>query len=96
MALVCASTNLFICLSVHEAFKFCITLILNILFLLVSNHVPDTAVIAPTSGTVFEKRLIEKLLAENGGKDPINGEPLDIDQLIEIKGMLSCDYVITC
>ncbi|OXA62747.1 pre-mRNA-processing factor 19 [Folsomia candida] len=51
----------------------------------ISNHVPDTAVIAPTSGTVFEKRLIEKLLAENGGKDPINGEPLDIDQLIEIK-----------
>jgi pre-mRNA-processing factor 19 len=47
--------------------------------------VPEAPVISPVSGSVFEKRLIEKLLAENGNKDPINGEPLEASMLIEIK-----------
>jgi len=45
-------------------------------------------VISPVSGGVFEKRLIEKLLSENGNKDPINGEPLLAEQLIEIKSKI--------
>jgi pre-mRNA-processing factor 19 len=36
------------------------------------------------SGQIYEKRLIEKYLAENGC-DPINQEPLTPDQLIPIK-----------
>ena len=40
-------------------------------------------VISPASGSVFEKRLIEKHLVDND-TDPINGEPLTADQLIAV------------
>ena len=36
------------------------------------------------SGHVFEKRLIEKYISENG-TDPLNGEKLQMDMLIDIK-----------
>lgn len=36
------------------------------------------------AGSLFEKRLIEAYIAENG-KDPVNGEELAADELIEIK-----------
>lgn len=36
------------------------------------------------AGSVFEKRLIEAYIAENG-KDPVNGEELNTDDLIDIK-----------
>uniref|UniRef100_A0A915JIC2 Pre-mRNA-processing factor 19 n=1 Tax=Romanomermis culicivorax TaxID=13658 RepID=A0A915JIC2_ROMCU len=51
----------------------------------ISNEVPQQAVVSPVSGAVFEKRLIEKFISENG-KDPLNGESLSVEQLIEIKG----------
>ncbi len=41
--------------------------------------------VSPVSGQVYEKRLIEKYLAENGC-DPINQEPLTPEQLVAIKG----------
>lgn len=41
-------------------------------------------VVSPKSGSVFEKRLIEAYIAENG-KDPVNGEELSTDDLIEVK-----------
>ncbi|CAL8149351.1 unnamed protein product [Orchesella dallaii] len=50
-----------------------------------SNEVPETPVVSPVSGSVFEKRLIEKYIQENGPKDPINGERLELKQLIELK-----------
>ena len=37
-----------------------------------------------TSGNVFEKRLIEAYIAENG-KDPVTGEELTLDDLVELK-----------
>ena len=37
-------------------------------------------------GTVFEKRLIEKYIAEHGS-DPVNGEELSHDDLIELKSV---------
>lgn len=40
---------------------------------------------SPVSNQVFERRLIEKYIAENG-VDPINGQPLSEEQLIDIKG----------
>ena len=51
----------------------------------VSHEVPEHPVVSPVSNHVFERRLIEKYIAENG-VDPINGEALAEDQLIDIKG----------
>lgn len=39
---------------------------------------------SPASGSVFEKRIIEKYIIENG-VDPINGKDLRVEDLIEIK-----------
>merc|ERR1711962_452196 len=50
----------------------------------ISNEVPEVPVISPVSGQVYEKRLIEKYVNE-AGIDPINKEPLSVDQLIEVK-----------
>lgn len=35
-------------------------------------------------GTVYEKRLIESYIAENG-RDPVNGEELGVDDLVELR-----------
>ena len=52
----------------------------------VSHEVPEDPVLSTVSNHVFEKRLVEKYIAETG-TDPINGEPLSQEQLIEIKSM---------
>ncbi|RXM95494.1 Tyrosine-protein phosphatase non-receptor type 6 [Acipenser ruthenus] len=49
----------------------------------VSNEVPEHACVSPVSNHVFERRLIEKYIAENG-TDPTNGQPLSEEQLINI------------
>lgn len=51
----------------------------------VSNEVPEHPCVSPVSNQVFERRLIEKYIAENGA-DPINGQPLSEEQLVDIKG----------
>ncbi|KAL4953991.1 WD40-repeat-containing domain protein [Aspergillus filifer] len=50
----------------------------------ISGEAPQEPVVSPKSGSVFEKRLIEAYIAENG-KDPVNGEELSTDDLIEVK-----------
>lgn len=40
---------------------------------------------SPVSNHVYERRLIEKYIAENG-TDPVNNQPLSEEQLIDIKG----------
>lgn len=45
---------------------------------------PEQPVVSPASGAVFERRIIEKYLLENGC-DPITGKELKADELIEIK-----------
>ncbi|EDO47404.1 predicted protein [Nematostella vectensis] len=50
----------------------------------ISHEVPEHPCISPLSGNVFERRLIEKYIAENG-TDPVNGEPMSEDQLIDVK-----------
>lgn len=42
------------------------------------------ACVSPSSGCVFEKRIIEKYIYEHNC-DPISNEPLAAEQLIEIK-----------
>ena len=51
----------------------------------VCNEVPEEPVLSPVSNHVFERRLVVKYVEENG-MDPISGEPLSVDQLLEIKG----------
>lgn len=50
----------------------------------ISQVAPEEPVVSPISGCVFEKRLILKYITEFG-KDPIVNEPLDENQLIELK-----------
>uniref|UniRef100_A0A8C2XYE7 Pre-mRNA-processing factor 19 n=1 Tax=Capra hircus TaxID=9925 RepID=A0A8C2XYE7_CAPHI len=51
----------------------------------ISNEVPEHPCVSPVSNHVYERRLIEKYIAENG-TDPINNQPLSEEQLIDIKG----------
>uniref|UniRef100_A0A3Q3JA23 Pre-mRNA-processing factor 19 n=1 Tax=Monopterus albus TaxID=43700 RepID=A0A3Q3JA23_MONAL len=50
----------------------------------VSSEVPEHPCVSPVSNQVFERRLIEKYIAENG-TDPMNGQPLSEEQLVDIK-----------
>ncbi|MPC16478.1 Pre-mRNA-processing factor 19 [Portunus trituberculatus] len=50
----------------------------------ICNEVPDQPVVSPLSGAVFERRLLEKYIAENG-TDPITNKELTLDQLIDLK-----------
>uniref|UniRef100_H2YDK7 Pre-mRNA-processing factor 19 n=1 Tax=Ciona savignyi TaxID=51511 RepID=H2YDK7_CIOSA len=50
----------------------------------ISGEVPEVACISPVSGCVFEKRLLEKFVFENG-TDPTNNQPLSMEQVIEMK-----------
>uniref|UniRef100_A0A674CQ65 Pre-mRNA-processing factor 19 n=1 Tax=Salmo trutta TaxID=8032 RepID=A0A674CQ65_SALTR len=50
----------------------------------ISNEVPEHPCVSPVSNQVFERRLIEKYIAENG-TDPMNRQPLSEEQLIDIK-----------
>lgn len=49
-----------------------------------SNELAEQAVISPVSGYIYEKRLLLKYINENG-TDPMNNEPLNPDQLVEVK-----------
>ncbi|KAI0006374.1 Prp19-domain-containing protein [Xylariaceae sp. FL0662B] len=49
-----------------------------------SGEAPQEPVVSKLSGAVFEKRLIEKYIEENG-KDPVSGEDLTLDDLLPIK-----------
>ncbi|KAI9749415.1 MAG: hypothetical protein M4579_006881 [Chaenotheca gracillima] len=50
----------------------------------ISGEAPQEPVASRKSGNVFEKRLIDAYIAENG-KDPVNGEELSTDDLVELK-----------
>jgi len=50
----------------------------------ISGEAPEEPVVSKKSGAVFEKRLIEKYVEENG-KDPVSGEELDLEDLLPIR-----------
>ncbi|UZJ55234.1 hypothetical protein CBS101457_004554 [Exobasidium rhododendri] len=54
------------------------------MFCAISGEPPTTPVISTKSGLVYEARLIRKYVQENG-KDPISGEELLEDDLLEIR-----------
>ena len=45
---------------------------------------PENPVVSPASGQIFERRLIEKYLQDNG-VDPISQQPLAAEDLIDLK-----------
>ncbi|EGD82802.1 hypothetical protein PTSG_03452 [Salpingoeca rosetta] len=51
----------------------------------ISGAVPEHPVVSPKSGAVFERRVIEKHLRDNQ-TDPVSGDPLEVDELIDVKG----------
>jgi pre-mRNA-processing factor 19 len=53
-------------------------------FCAISGEVPTEPVVAVPSGHVYEKRLIEKYIAENG-TDPITGGKLELSELVSVK-----------
>lgn len=50
----------------------------------ICNEVPEEPVLSPVSSHVFERSLVTKYIEQNG-TDPINGEPLLVEQLLDIK-----------
>lgn len=52
--------------------------------ILVSGEAPEVPVLSRVSGNVFEKRLLDSYVAEHG-KDPVNGEDMGTDDIVEIK-----------
>lgn len=55
------------------------------LFCAISGQPPLHPVLSSKSGHVYEKELVLKYLNENDGKDPITGDSLSVDELVEIK-----------
>ncbi|KAG0235540.1 Pre-mRNA-processing factor 19 [Actinomortierella wolfii] len=51
---------------------------------LVSGEAPENPVVSRKTGQVYERRLIVKYIADNG-KDPVTGEEMTEDDLLEIK-----------
>lgn len=72
----------------------CNTGLMQFFLHIVSNEVPEHPCVSPSSNCVFERRLIEKYIAENG-TDPISGEPISEEQLIDIKGKIILMECIT-
>ncbi|CBQ67502.1 probable PRP19-non-snRNP spliceosome component required for DNA [Sporisorium reilianum SRZ2] len=54
------------------------------MFCAISGEPPKVPVVSKKSGLVYEQRLIHKYINDNG-KDPVTGDTLELDDLIEIK-----------
>lgn len=54
------------------------------MFCAISGEPPKVPVVSRKSGLIYEQRLIHKYINENG-KDPVTGDTLELDDLIEIK-----------
>eukprot|EP00897_Mesotaenium_endlicherianum_P009866 jgi/Mesen1/8908/ME000540S08419 len=55
------------------------------MFCSISGETPQEPVVVPKSGLLFERRLIEKQIAETG-QCPVTKEPLTLQELVAVKG----------
>ncbi len=55
------------------------------MFCSISGEVPQEPVVSSRSGAVFERRLALQL-AQQGGLDPLSGQPLSEADLVLVKG----------
>lgn len=55
------------------------------LYCAISGQPPLKPVLSIKSGVVYEHDLISKYIKDNGGKDPITGDELTVDDLVTIK-----------
>ncbi|KAI3641669.1 hypothetical protein MIR68_000301 [Amoeboaphelidium protococcarum] len=53
-----------------------------------SGRVPEEPVVVTSSGLVYERRVIEQYLDENGGKDPHRGQIITKADLLPLAGFL--------
>jgi hypothetical protein len=53
----------------------------------VSQEVPEVPVLNRASGHLYERRVVEKYIQENG-KDPVTAVECTVDDLIDVKGMI--------
>jgi pre-mRNA-processing factor 19 len=58
-------------------------------FCALSGEPPQDPVISQKSGNIYERRLIEKYITENG-TDPVSGEKLEEGDLITVKASTCC------
>ena len=56
-----------------------------VMYCSIGGHVPQEPVVSRTSGALFERRLIEKHLAQNGGRCPVTNEPLTTADLLAVQ-----------
>ncbi|KAF9584268.1 glycerol ethanol, ferric requiring protein [Lunasporangiospora selenospora] len=54
------------------------------MFCAISGEAPEQPVVSKKSGQIYERRLIVKYIEDNG-KDPVTGEELTVDDLLDIK-----------
>ncbi|KAI1316115.1 Pre-mRNA-processing factor 19 [Mortierella claussenii] len=54
------------------------------MFCAISGEAPEHPVVSKKNGQVYERRLIIKFIEDNG-KDPVSGEELSVEDLLEIK-----------
>jgi pre-mRNA-processing factor 19 len=54
-------------------------------FFAVSGEIPQDPVVSKKTGHLYERRLIEKYIQEDG-KCPISGESMDESDLVLVKG----------
>ncbi|KAG0267246.1 Pre-mRNA-processing factor 19 [Mortierella polycephala] len=54
------------------------------MFCAISGEAPEHPVVSKKSGQVYERRLIVKYIEDNG-KDPVSGEDLSVEDLLDIK-----------
>jgi len=63
-------------------------------FCAISGEPPQDPVISAKSGHVYERRLVQKYISENG-TDPVTGEKLEESDLVSIKASTHVFYSLS-